>query len=157
MAKNTRIVLVLIFLLFVAGCGTRTVTVKGRLVYNGEPYVPGENESVRMSFISADESKPVKEGGEAAFVVSVNQKDGTFEVTGSKGKGLPPGKYRACVEVLKSKKDIFQGAFNAQNSPFLCTVETGLEDLTFDLAVQKEAPTAPQQTAPRQRNPRSRR
>jgi hypothetical protein len=153
MGKNTRIVLGLIFLLFVAGCGTRTVKVKGRLVYNGAPYVPGENEHVLMSFISADESKSVKAGDEAAFVVSVNQQEGTFEVTGAKGKGLPPGKYRACVQVLKSKKDIFGGAYNAQNSPFLCSVETGSEDLTFDLAV-KEAPTAPEQTGPRQGNPR---
>jgi hypothetical protein len=117
-------------LVFLGGCGSGDVKATGRLLKNGEPYVPGADEFVVMSFVA--EGAP--EGKEGSFVVAFNREDGTFEVTGPTGRGLPPGKYRACIQVMKRKKDLLKGRFNAKNSPFLCTVETGKEDLTFDLA-----------------------
>jgi hypothetical protein len=137
MNKNSRIVLGALLLVFLGGCGSPHVKVKGRLLKNGEPYIPKENEFVVMEFVAAEEAKDGKEG---SFVASFNREDGTFEVMGATGKGLPPGKYRACLQVLKKKKDILKGAFNAKNSPFLCTVETGKEELTFDLAKTGKAP-----------------
>jgi hypothetical protein len=136
MGKKTRIVLGVVLLVFLGGCGSGHVKVKGRLMKNGQPYIPAENEFVVMEFLAEE----AKDGKENSFVVSFNREDGTFEVTGATGRGLPPGKYRACVQVLKKKKDILRGAFNAKNSPFLCTVVTGEEDLTFDLAKPGKAP-----------------
>jgi hypothetical protein len=125
-----------LLLVFLGGCSSGHVKVKGRLLNNGQPYIPREDEFVVMSFAAQE----AQEGKESSFVASFNREDGTFEVTGATGRGLPPGNYRACVQVLKRKKDILKGAFNAKNSPFLCTVETGKEDLTFDFAKTGKAP-----------------
>jgi hypothetical protein len=140
MGKNTRIVLGMLILLFLAGCGRGRINAKGRLFMDGKQFHPGENEFVRLVFVSADEGKVKKEGEEASFIAAFNSEDGTFQVTGAQGDGLPPGKYRVCVEVMKLKKDLLNGQFNAQNSPFVCTVATGKEDLTFDLAKPAAAP-----------------
>ncbi|HEV3238622.1 MAG TPA: hypothetical protein VGZ25_16665 [Gemmataceae bacterium] len=134
MGRITQILFGFLIIVLIGGCGVAHVKAKGKLLKNGEPFRPGENEFVRLVFVPADAEKEVKEGDEGSFIAAFNPEDSSFEVTGADGKGLLPGKYRVCVQLMKQKKDLFNGAFNAQNSPLNCEVVTGKEDLAFDLA-----------------------
>jgi hypothetical protein len=134
MRKSSQVALGFLIIVLIEGCGTGHINAKGKLLKNGDPFKPGENEFVRLVFVPAAGDKEIKEGDEGSFVASFNAEDGSFEVTGANGKGLLPGKYRVCVQLMKQKKDLFNGAFNAQNTPFLCEVVTGKEELSFDLS-----------------------
>jgi hypothetical protein len=114
-----------------AGCGSGRVTPRGRLLNKGAPYLPGDGVSVHIAFFPvAGEEEPTGE----AYVATFNHEDGTFQVVGRDGRGLPPGKYRVCIQAMKMKKDVFKGRFGVRNSPIVREVAANTEELTVDLS-----------------------
>lgn len=114
--------------LLATGCGSNMVKPGGRLLKKGEPYVPGEGEIVHLNFFP-DEEKPENPG----FPATVNRADGTFQVLGTEGKGMPPGKYRAAIQIVKNRKDILRGAYGRTNSPFAVEVSSARSAIQIDL------------------------
>jgi hypothetical protein len=135
MKPMARGLLGLLAALLLAGCGSGRVKPHGRLLNNGAPYVPGERDSVHIALF------PVAEGGappEGACEALFNREDGTFQALGADGKGVLPGKYRICIQVIRRKKDVLKGAFGATKSPFVREVSNGSADFTLDLAKPRE-------------------
>src|SRR5438045_153537 len=97
----------LLAVLLAAGCGgSGKLQTKGRLLKDGAPLVPADDEIVRILFV------PLPEGGARVtdfYVATFNRADGTFQAAGNDGKGVPPGKYRIAIEHLKDKKDPVEG------------------------------------------------
>jgi hypothetical protein len=92
---------------------------------------PKEGEYINVFFV------PVVAEGEKhpgdVFGARYNDADGTFQATGKDGKGLPPGKYRISVEHFRKKKDVLNGKFNAENSPFMREITDTVTEVTVDL------------------------
>ena len=84
-----------------------------------------------MSFSSRSlpDGKPPSD----VFVAKVDQATGTFTAAGKDLTGMPAGKYRVAVELMKKKKDQFNGVFDMQNSPFTVSVDSGTKEIVVDL------------------------
>jgi hypothetical protein len=82
----------------------------------------------------------------SSYPAEYNSEDGTFRVRGSDGRGLPPGKYSVTLELMKNRKDVFHGRFNARQTPFQFDVASSSSDLVVDL---DKAGPAPKQPGPR--------
>jgi hypothetical protein len=125
-----------------AGCGSNRVKPRGRLVKNGQPFTPAERETVHIAFFRSGEASDSSAG---SYVAMFNRQEGTFQVTGADGKGLPPGTYRVAISLMKEHKDELKGAYNVQNSPFECEVSSASSEITLDLATPpKPAPAKAQ-------------
>jgi hypothetical protein len=115
----------------VAGCGAgKKLQTKGRVVKNGQPLIPQENESVRVTFV------PILPDGKAPadhYFAEFNRSDATFQSAGKDRKGMPPGKYRVAVEFKKNKQDVFEGKFDENNSPFVFDVDRNTKEIVIDL------------------------
>ena len=117
--------------LLVAGCGPAMLKTKGRLVKEGAPYRPADGEMIRVMFV------PIPPGGEVVkdyFMAQYNPKDGSFQVVGKDGKGMPPGKYRIAVEHLRQKNDLLNGVYNSEDSPFVREVTPSTGELVLDFS-----------------------
>jgi hypothetical protein len=117
-----------------AGCGSGMLKTKGRLLKGGSPVIPAEDEVVRVAFV------PMMEGQEKAkdyYMAEFNRTDGSFQVVGKDGKGLPPGKYRIAVEYMKQRRDMLGGAFDHKSSPLVREVTASTGELTLDLSNPK--------------------
>ena len=116
------------FCLLAVGCGSGKLKLQGRLLKKGEPYVPAETETVHLTFFpDGDQAE------QGPYQAEVNRKDGTFRVVGLDGKGLPPGKYRAAMQIMKNRKDILKGAYGKTGSPFSIDVTDATKEVTLDL------------------------
>src|SRR5262245_42455745 len=83
-----------------AGCGSSNrIHVQGRLVKGGSPFTPPEGASNQVVFVAVDVKGDSERNiaRDEPFAAAVNQEDGTFEVLGPDGTGIPPGKYRVAV------------------------------------------------------------
>jgi hypothetical protein len=116
--------------LLAVGCGTNNIKAKGRVVKGGEPFRPGEGEALRIILAPFDAPTGTTYDSYAA---EFNPEDGTFLVKGKDGKGLPPGKYRIGVELIKKKEDQFKGRFTGKSSPFTCEVTSAGSEVIVDL------------------------
>jgi hypothetical protein len=129
--RTTRILIVALAAgLLAAGCGPSLLKPRGRVVKNGAPLIPAEGEFVRVTFV------PVTGGDRPApdfYVAEFNRADGTFQAAGKDRRGLPPGKYRVAVEHERRRKDLFNGAFNADRSPFVFDVDGSTPEIVIDL------------------------
>lgn len=100
-----------------AGCGPSLVQVKGRVTRNGAPLVVSDRGRVTVVF------HPVNEESSSSGVSysAIAKPDGTFEVTGKDGSGIPPGSYRIAVIQFDPypRKDLLKGAFGAGKSPII--------------------------------------
>jgi hypothetical protein len=117
--------------LMAAGCGgDGLLRTQGRLLKGGQPVIPKEGESIAITFvpITAD-GKPAKD----YYFAQVDQTDGTFRPAGKNGKGMPAGKYRVAVELMKKKKDQLGGRFDAEKSPFVFDVDPKTVEIVVDL------------------------
>jgi hypothetical protein len=113
------------------GCGDGKLRTRGQILKDGAPYVAAEDEIVHVTLV------PIPERGEKVqdwHIAVFSKTDGTFVASGKDGKGVPPGKYRIAVEHLRHKKDLLNGAFGTENSPFVREVKTSSDTLTLDLA-----------------------
>lgn len=124
--------LVLAFLSTIAGCGKGDgkLRTRGRLLKGGEEYVPEEGEYIQITFV------PIPADGQPAkdyYWADVDQDTGTFAPAGKDRKGLPPGKYRVAVELMKKKKDLLGGKYDPEKSPFVFDIEPETEEIVIDL------------------------
>jgi hypothetical protein len=122
----------LLVVLMAAGCGGPSmIQPKGRVLKNGSPLALKDDEYVNVFFV------PIIADGEThpgdVYAARYNDADGTFLATGKNGKGLPPGKYRISVEHFRRKKDLLDGKFNGEKSPFVREVKDATTELTLDL------------------------
>jgi len=148
MIRANKILLLLLCALIVSGCGgvDRKLKAKGKVVKGGVPFTVPEEEYVRVTFYPIPE-----DGGRAknSYVAAYDRTDGNFTVVGPDGKGLPPGKYRVAVEHERKRKDLFDGAYDAERSPFVVEVNSGSKEFVIDLATPGGAPIAEQETRER--------
>jgi hypothetical protein len=124
--------LILAFLFTVVGCGQGDgkLRTKGRLLKGGEDYIPEEGEYIQITFV------PIPEDGKPAtdyYWADVDQDTGTFCPAGKDRKGLPPGKYRVAVELMKKKKDLLGGKYDPEKSPFVFDIDPETEEIVIDL------------------------
>jgi hypothetical protein len=125
-AKGPALVLIA---LFVCGCnGDGRTKARGRILKDGAPFQLGEGEGLRIVFAPVAAEGTTYESYPAVF-----NKDGSFQVMGKDGKGLPPGKYRVSLEHLKKKTDLFNGAFAGDHTPIIREVSNGSGEIIIDL------------------------
>jgi hypothetical protein len=116
--------------LLAAGCGDGRLRTQGRLLKGGRPFAPAEGEAVQILFVPIPpEGKPPTD----YYAAEVDQEAGTFRPAGKDGKGMPPGRYRVAVELMKRKKDQFEGKFDAERSPFVVEVDAKTPEIVIDL------------------------
>ncbi len=139
-------------LLATAGCGGKDdkeaagkTVVTGKLVDNGKPFgldasrvplpkgahslPPGLTSLLKVTFI-ATESKEIYEA-------DVNPEAGTFEVKGTDGKGIKPGRYRIAVTgrvgISPDTPDFFKGKFAPEKTQILRDVKPG-DEIVIDVS-----------------------
>jgi hypothetical protein len=138
--------------LALVGCGSANrIQVQGVLLKGGSPLTPPEGASNEMVFVAmdvkGDSDKTI--GANEPFAAIVND-DGTFNVPGPDGTGIPPGKYRVSITqkyrtkhtIDKPKRpgeatinrdtDLLQDRYSPTTSPLVVEVNTS-EKLTLDL------------------------
>ncbi len=116
--------------LLVSGCGDGRLRTRGRVMKDGQPLLPKEGESVRVTLV------PILPDGQPPadhYFAEYNPANGTFQSSGKDRKGMPPGKYRVAVEYKRKKKDVFAGQFDENQSPFVFDVDSGTKELVIDL------------------------
>jgi hypothetical protein len=127
----------LIICLVSAGCGTSHIKAKGRVIKGGEAFRPGEGEGVRIFYEPLD---PPEGSSYNSYAGEFNNEDGTFQIKGKDGTGLPPGKYRITLQLMKNKEDLFNGALMGKKSPFTCEVKNASDVAVVDLDEFKPPP-----------------
>jgi hypothetical protein len=124
-------VLALALGLAVSGCGRNgLLRTKGRLLKSGEPMVLKEEEFIQVIFI------PIPPDGKPPgdhYVADVDQTTGEFVPDGKNRKGMPPGKYRVAVAVMRNKRDLLRGKFDPVQSPFVFDVDSHTAEIVIDL------------------------
>ncbi|MDB5309476.1 MAG: hypothetical protein JWO38_3678 [Gemmataceae bacterium] len=116
--------------LLAVGCGDGMLRTQGRLVKNGQPFLPQTGEVVQILFV------PIFPDGKLPtdyYAAEVDQAAGTFRPAGKNGKGMPPGKYRVAIELMKNRRDQFGGKFDAAKSPFVVEINSSTAEIVIDL------------------------
>jgi hypothetical protein len=121
--------------LLLAGCAPQDhkVVVKGRVTKGGQPLTVKDTVLGRVvvKFVPLGEPDPKKTIGPQTALV--NQQDGTFEVKGDDGKGIPPGKYRIAVyQYDPMPTDKLNGQFSEKTSHIEREV-TGSQEIDLDV------------------------
>ena len=113
-----------------AGCGDGRLRTAGRVLRGGQPLLPKDGESVRVTFV------PIPPDGQPPrdhYFAEFNPADATFRSAGKDKKGMPPGKYRVAVEFKRDKQDVFNGKFDENQSPFVFDIDSRTSNLVVDL------------------------
>ena len=125
----------------IAGCGKsgpKTVRVTGRILLNGQPLAVTPTEAqlgaVQLRFIELG-----ADGAPSGPSYSANAKpDGSFNVLGIGGRGLPPGNYRIAVyQYDPYPEDKLGGRFSDERSKIVRRIEADTDLGTIDLAEVK--------------------
>jgi len=152
-----------------AGCGgkNKTYPVKGTLTKGGKPLPtvattgpapPGTEESsapgIEMRFYTYEGTTRPTEL--TPFFDAPVKADGSFEVPGAKGNGIPAGKYLVVVRHKSVKPGVSEftpdspdsndklgGAFSEQRSPIVVEINGSKEDLKIELNDHKGKKAAP--------------
>lgn len=116
----------------VVGCsrGDQKVRPEGHLLKADKEFIPGEGEFIQITFV------PVVPAGKTVtdfYYAEVDQDSGMFSPAGADRKGMPPGKYRVAIELMKKKKDLWGGRFDADNSPFVFDVDSSTKEIVIDI------------------------
>jgi hypothetical protein len=118
------------FCLLAAGCSNGMLQTQGRLVKGGQPFVPAPDEAIQILFV------PILANGQPPgdyYAAVVDQSTGTFRPGGKDGKGMPAGKYRVAIELMKKKKDQFGGKFDSEKSPYVFDIDAKTPEIVIDL------------------------
>ena len=113
-----------------AGCGDGRMNTRGRIVKAGAPFVVPEDDFVRVTFV------PVLENGQnpkTCYIAEYNNQEGTFKALGPNLRGIPKGKYRIAVAHERRRRDLFQGAYDVEKSPFVFDIDSGTPEVVLDL------------------------
>lgn len=133
-----------LLVVFLAGCGGekgRTgpdlsgAKITGRVVERGKPVKILKDETIKVSFIGlADADGKVTGGGDV-------KEDGSFEIAGPSGKGLPAGKYKVTLSsdiYGGGAGDRFQDKLDATASQMVVDVGgTGTDNYEIDIVTRK--------------------
>ncbi|HJZ57676.1 MAG TPA: hypothetical protein VKE74_22100 [Gemmataceae bacterium] len=128
--RRISVVTVAALCLLGAGCGDGMLRTRGRVLQGGQPLIAKDGETLEVMFV------PIPPDGKPPtdfYYAEVDQATGTFRPAGKNGKGMPPGKYRVAVELMKKKKDQFGGKFDAEKSPFVFDVDAKTPEIVIDL------------------------
>jgi hypothetical protein len=138
--------------LAVVGCGSNNrIRVEGVLLKGGSPLTPPDGASNQMVFVAMDVKGDSEKaiGANEPFAAILNE-DGTFDVPGPDGTGIPRGKYRVSVTQKYRTKhtidtpkrsgeasidrdtDLLRDRYSPTTSPLVVEVTTS-EKLTLDL------------------------
>ena len=113
------------------GCGgSSLVKPKGRVIKGGAPFQTGDGEALRIILAPAE---GVEGSAYDSYPALYSPDDATFQVIGKDGKGMPPGKYRVGLELIKKKEDLFKGILRGRRSPFTCEVTSSSGEIVVDL------------------------
>ena len=118
--------------LVIAGCGDNgMLRTQGRILKGGEPFIPDEGEWLRIQFIPVtDDRKPP----ERTYAAEVDNETGTFRPWGAMKEGMPAGRYRVAIQLMnKKKKDLFEGKYETDTSPYVFDVDEDTEEIVIDL------------------------
>ena len=116
--------------LMVPGCGDGKLQTHGRLVKDGQPLLPKQGESVRVTFVPIlPDGKPPADH----YFAEYDPSHGTFRSAGKDMKGMPPGKYRVAVEYKQQKQDLFGGRLDENQSPYVFDIDSRTPELVIDL------------------------
>ena len=132
MKQLIAIALVSSFAWILTGCGKgdQLIRARGKVVKNGEEFIPDDDESLQVCFIPiTDDGKPPRNW----YAAEVDPSTGAFYASGAEKKGMPPGKYRVMVELKKNRKDLLKGKFDALKSPFVFEIDDDSEPMVIDL------------------------
>jgi hypothetical protein len=141
---------VVLLSLFALGCGgPAMIKAKGRIVQGGAPYALEEGESFRVFFVPQGMPHDRYDSFAAAF----DKASGRFEVMGKDGRGLPPGKYRVDLELMKNRDDLFKGRLMGKKSPFTCEVTSSSDEVVVDLGQVEGLKKTPTTTVARGNKP----
>jgi hypothetical protein len=114
-----------------SGCGGDSLCrTKGRVVKGGEGFIPGEGENLQIGLMPI---MPDNELPKNYYYADVDQESGTFTAAGPQFRGVPPGKYVVTVELMKKKKDLFEGRYDVEHSPFTVEIEDEAEEIVVEL------------------------
>ena len=120
--------------LIVLSCGCssddKLLPLKGRIVKGGSTFEPGPLEIMQVIFV------PVPSNGEPVrdhYYANFNDTNSTFVVAGKTGKGLPPGRYRVSLELMKDRKDQYHGKCDAVRSPFVFDIDEKTKEVVVDV------------------------
>lgn len=131
----------IVALISVVGCGKsgpKTVRVTGRILLNGQPLAVTPTEAqlgaVQLRFIELG-----ADGAPSGPSYSANAKpDGSFNVLGIGGRGLPPGNYRIAVyQYDPYPEDKLGGRFSDERSKIVRRIEADTDLGAIDLAEVK--------------------
>ena len=67
------------------------------------------------------------------YIAAFNPSEGTFRAVGPDGNGIPPGKYRIAIEHSRKRKDMFNGEFDGNRSPFVVDIDANSQEIVIDL------------------------
>jgi len=129
------------------GCGkSGFIKAKGRIVKGGQPYIAPEGEGFRIFFVPAN----MPEGSHFdSYAAECDPDNGSFQVRGKDGEGLPAGKYRIDLQLMQNKEDLLGGGLLGKKSPFTCEVPGVEDDIVIDLDKSKFDSLLAQASAPK--------
>lgn len=110
----------------IAGCGASKSKIKGKIVKGGQAFSLTDKGVFVLSFVP-------ESGGTTTFNATTKT-DGTFEVVGPDGKGIPKGKYKVQLTAMDPypQKDLLNGRY-APNAPNPMIIEVGAGELVVDV------------------------
>jgi hypothetical protein len=123
-------------LFLLTGCGREAESgpiLTGKLLAAGEPIRPASVYDFDVKFLTVEGVGPQKR----SYLAQINE-DGTFAVTGSISKGIPPGRYKVIVvgRVLDAKgkpSNKYAGKFAEANTPLEVEITDDSRELIIDL------------------------
>ena len=130
MCSFRNLVVVALVGLVSVGCGNNgMINAKGRVVKGGQPFLLPDGQAMRVFFAPTN-----TEGSRYdSYAASYNADDGSFEVVGKDGRGLPAGQYQVGIQVMEGKEDLLGGRLLGPTSGITLEVTSGSNDLVIDL------------------------
>jgi len=115
------------------GCGDggeKLLPLQGRLLKGGEKFEGGPDELIQITFVPIlPDGKPPRDH----YYANVNDATGTFVAAGKTGKGMPAGKYRVALELMRKRKDRYKGKYDQVNSPYIFDIDQNTKEIVIDV------------------------
>ena len=132
MQRLSRLSFLCATLLAVTGCdsGEKLLPLQGRLLKSGEKFEAGPDELIQITFV------PIMADGQPPrdhYYANVNDAKGTFAAAGKTGKGMPAGKYRVALELMRKKKDVYKGKYDPDRSPYVFDITASTKEIVIDV------------------------